>query len=855
MHINMVLAKRSFIIIVPIVLAAYLFFVTADVIASPNYQSTIYTVSGRITDQSNTPILGVRVELLDPNTDDPIATDETDSQGQYSVSAMGEIHSLRVTPPLASGFRNLLTGNLDISALQYAFNIVLEPLPSSVITISGYVRDGEGNGIPRVDVSFMNGGNARTDGDGRYVIQREPGGIAVIWECWNCRGSNFLLSGVGGYEFELTEDTELDFNLPLYRVNLHVQDPDGHPVANAAVTTDRPGNFFAVETIFGSLFRVGFSSVDAGLTTNAAGDVSVYLFPSTSQTYTFFVTPPIGRNLIEVSIPEVNIEGNQSQLVVLPYDHIPPVTTISLAPLPIEGEVYAGPVTTTLASTATVGFTIDGTYYRVDGGDQQLYTAPFVISGDGLHTIEYWSIDNAGAYETPQTRSFQISSVGYTPVGSNVSVQPIDSTTGMTPVTLIFSQITQSGTSSLITLPPGPPPPNGFKLGNPPTYYELTTSASFAGSIQVCIDYSAITVGNESRLKLFHLDHPNWVDVTSLGYPDTTNNIICGTVTSLSPFAILEPENQPPTVQLGMQYSVAEGSVTSLTAIGSDPEGNILTYSWDLDNDGLFETLGQNVVFSAVNLDGPSNHPVAVQVLDSEGLAAIGHTSVEVLNVAPTVNAGADQTVYRNSIVSLSGSWFDPAGHNDDLYTWSWTLGGANQIGSGNYGIVAPGSTSFAQEGLYTLTLQVTDRDGSIGADTVVIDVRNQPPVCTTAFASTDLLWPAQHQMIPVSILGITDYEGDSTNITITSIWQDEPTNGLGDGDTSPDGEGIGTSIAILRAERAGEGNGRIYHISFSANDGHTGSCMGVVTVGVRRDQGRKGEAVDDGSLYDSIQP
>ena len=51
---------------------------------------------------------------------------------------------------------------------------------------------------------------------------------------------------------------------------------------------------------------------------------------------------------------------------------------------------------------------------------------------------------------------------------------------------------------------------------------------------------------------------------------------------------------------------------------------------------------------------------------------------------------------------------------------------------------------------------------------------------------------------------------------------QDEPVNGLGDGDTAPDASGIGTSTVQIRSERADNGDGRVYHISFTATDSKT---------------------------------
>lgn len=132
----------------------------------------------------------------------------------------------------------------------------------------------------------------------------------------------------------------------------------------------------------------------------------------------------------------------------------------------------------------------------------------------------------------------------------------------------------------------------------------------------------------------------------------------------------------------------------------------------------------------------------------------------------------------------------------------------------------------------------------------IVVPALNAPPDCSQAKPSVAMLWPANHKMIEVSILGVTDPDGDSISIQIDSVKQDEPSNGLGDGDTCPDALGIGSSTAKLRAERSGTGNGRVYTIFFTATDGRGGSCSGSVKVCVPRD--RNSSCVDDGASVDS---
>jgi hypothetical protein len=125
----------------------------------------------------------------------------------------------------------------------------------------------------------------------------------------------------------------------------------------------------------------------------------------------------------------------------------------------------------------------------------------------------------------------------------------------------------------------------------------------------------------------------------------------------------------------------------------------------------------------------------------------------------------------------------------------------------------------------------------------------DSPPVCSLAVASPDIAWPPEHEWVAISIIGVTDPDGDALTITIDSIFQDEP---VGRGVHSPDGQGIGTSVAEVRAERDQNGDGRVYHIDFTATDPYGGSCSGEVLVGVPSDQGGETEPIDGGPIYDS---
>jgi CSLREA domain-containing protein/uncharacterized repeat protein (TIGR01451 family) len=127
-----------------------------------------------------------------------------------------------------------------------------------------------------------------------------------------------------------------------------------------------------------------------------------------------------------------------------------------------------------------------------------------------------------------------------TPEGTDVEVVPVDPDTGESPVTLRFGEVTTAGTTTLDTSAEGPAVPSGFQLGDPATYYEIDTTATFVGSVEVCISYAGTTFLDEAGLRLYHFDEANgtWQDVTTS--LDTTTDVICGLTGSFSPFVVVE---------------------------------------------------------------------------------------------------------------------------------------------------------------------------------------------------------------------------------------------------------------------------------------------------------------------------
>jgi hypothetical protein len=115
-------------------------------------------------------------------------------------------------------------------------------------------------------------------------------------------------------------------------------------------------------------------------------------------------------------------------------------------------------------------------------------------------------------------------------------------------------------------------------------------------------------------------------------------------------------------------------------------------------------------------------------------------------------------------------------------------------------------------------------------------------PRCDQARPSHAKLWPANGDMVKVKIVGA----GKPTDLAVTGIWQDEAVR------TEADGV-IDRDQVLLRAERDGRNNGRVYHVAFTATYRGGDICRHEILVAVPPDKDMA--AVDDGPLADATKP
>ena len=338
--------------------------------------------------------------------------------------------------------------------------------------------------------------------------------------------------------------------------------------------------------------------------------------------------------------------------------------------------------------------------------------------------------------------------------------------------------------------------------------------------------------------------------------------------------------NNPPIADAGSPQNVNEDQTVGLNGSNSsdiDPgETQTLTFAWTQTSGPtvtLSDPTAASPTFTAPNISGGDPNAsvdLGFHLVVSDGCGGSGasDTTVHVANIphSPTAKAtGPATTNEGGNTVTLDGTGSsDPDG---DPLTYSWLQTGGPTVMLSDPKSATPTLSTPWVSANTQLTFQLTVTDPYVGEDgdvasvasvTVTVVNINTPPTLVNPRADVPVLWPPDHRLVPVRILGVVDPDQPPYNATITidSVTQDEPTNGLGDGDTPVDAiithNPGGDDTLLLRAERSGKGDGRIYHVCFTASDPE-GGVSGCVDVIVPHDK-RTDPAIDSSGTYDSTQ-
>jgi PKD repeat protein len=277
--------------------------------------------------------------------------------------------------------------------------------------------------------------------------------------------------------------------------------------------------------------------------------------------------------------------------------------------------------------------------------------------------------------------------------------------------------------------------------------------------------------------------------------------------------------NQPPVADPKGPYTGTAGTEIAFDGSGSsDPDGSIVSYTWDFGDGATGSGATTNHVYAA-----QGTYNLSLTVTDDGGAVDSASTSVSIdpANQAPTANAGGPYTATDGTTVVFDGTGSSDADGTITDYAWDF--------GDGTSGSGATPSHLYAAAGSYNVLLTVTDDGGLTHIDTTsatIGEVVNQPPVADAngPYSGTTGM------LISFDSNGSTDPDGS----IVTFSWD------FGDG----------TSATGATASHAYTAEGS-YNVTLTVtdNDGAMDSASTTVTVG----SGNLAPVADAGGPYSSM--
>ena len=172
--------------------------------------------------------------------------------------------------------------------------------------------------------------------------------------------------------------------------------------------------------------------------------------------------------------------------------------------------------------------------------------------------------------------------------------------------------------------------------------------------------------------------------------------------------------------------------------------------------------------------------------------------------------------------------------------TFAFAVGAESDLDGTILAVCTPPSGSTFPVGTTTVTCTATDRLGDSADASFTVTVEDTTdPVINSLTAGPDVLLNPNHKMGEVTVSAdVFDVSGAACQIV--EVTSNEADNGRGDGQTTDDIVVTGDLTVQLRAERSGQGSGRIYTIQVECTDNKRNSVTDTVAVAVPKNQGKK---------------
>jgi len=248
-----------------------------------------------------------------------------------------------------------------------------------------------------------------------------------------------------------------------------------------------------------------------------------------------------------------------------------------------------------------------------------------------------------------------------------------------------------------------------------------------------------------------------------------------------------------------------------------------------------------------MNSDGSNKIQLTFDGIQGEGSGELYYFDI---NSPPYAAPNGGGVFEINEDVTLGGYVSDFDG---DLLSYQWLEGttvlfsGTVQSINGGTLVELPGHTiSTFPLGIHSIVLQVDDGANEPVSEAITVEIVDNTTPTLEPAANTSSLWPPNHKMIDI-VIEANASDNSGLPVTLSAvISSNEPVNGSGDGDMSPDwtepviDRENGIITFKLRAERSGNGNGRVYTITITATDTSNNIATANVEITVPHDKKKR---------------
>ena len=305
------------------------------------------------------------------------------------------------------------------------------------------------------------------------------------------------------------------------------------------------------------------------------------------------------------------------------------------------------------------------------------------------------------------------------------------------------------------------------------------------------------------------------------------------------------PVEDPP-VAVNDVANVSEDSGPNLIGVLAndfDVDGDALSVSAVTQGaNGSVTNNGNSVSYTpAPNYFGPDSFTYTVT--DGHGNTADATVEVNVANVNDAPAANSDNyMVAQDTVLGVpaAGVLANDLDLDGDGLTAAYVAG--NGPNHGTVTVFPDGSFEYTPDpgftGLDTFDYVANDGTENSNVATVTIKVNDTQAPVVNCSVTTALLWPPNSDLVNVGLtVSASDNDGQLPTLEI-AVFSDEDDEGQA-AMMSPDARNVAPSTLRLRAERDGEGDGRVYVIRIKATDQSNNSSFSYCTVVVPKSQSK----------------